>query len=286
LDAEPDPVRVMGLTALAVTAFSANSILCRFALGGGLIDAAGFSSIRIGSGALFLGLVLVLKKHRPGNPARGKNRVLPLMLTLYALFFSLAYTRLDAGTGALILFGTVQATMVLYGRLSGERMNLLQTAGFFMAVSGLVYLVLPGLTAPSPLGAGLMAVAGAAWGIYSLPGRKASDPVSATAFNFMASVPLVLVLGLCLPGPVYITVQGAAAAVLSGTLASGAGYVAWYAALKGLSPARAAIVQLAVPVITALGGMVFLSEMFSSRFLISAFFILAGIGLVFLKKPT
>ena len=285
-DAEPNPVRIIVLTALAVTAFSANSILCRFALGGGLIDAAGFASIRICSGALFLGLVLVLKKYRMRDLARRKNRVMPVMLTLYALFFSLAYTRLDAGTGALILFGAVQATMILYGRLAGERMTGLQMTGFFMAVSGLVYLVLPGLSAPSPLGAVLMAVAGTAWGIYSLLGKKASDPVSATAFNFITSIPLVFVLGLCIPAPVFITFRGAAAAALSGTLASGAGYVAWYAALKGLSPARAAIVQLTAPVITALAGIVFLSEKLSSRFLIASFFILAGVGLVFFKKQT
>jgi drug/metabolite transporter (DMT)-like permease len=283
-DAGPNPVRIMALTALALTAFSANSILCRFALGGGLIDAAGFTSIRICSGALFLGIVLVLKKYRLKKIGNQKNRLMPIMLTLYALFFSYAYTRLDAGTGALILFGAVQATMILSAWLSGERMSRLQFTGFFMAISGLVYLVFPGLKAPSPLGACLMTLAGMAWGIYSLLGRKTPDPVSATAFNFMVSIPLVFIPGLCIPTPVFITAKGAAAAILSGTLASGAGYVIWATASRGLSSTQAAIVQLSVPVITALCGILFLSEMISSRFLMASFFILSGIGLAFLKK--
>jgi drug/metabolite transporter (DMT)-like permease len=163
-------------------------------------------------------------------------------------------------------------------------MNRLQFTGFFMAISGLVVLVFPGLKAPSPLGASLMAIAGMAWGIYSLLGRKTPDALSATAFNFMISIPLVFILGLCIPTPFFITAKGAAAAILSGTLASGAGYVIWTAALQGLTSTQAAIVQLTVPVITALCGILFLSEMISSRFLIASFLILSGIGLAFLKK--
>ncbi len=277
-------VRVMMLTAIAMTAFSANSILCRFALGGALIDAASFTSIRICSGALFLGVMFVSKKNTlKGLPAENKG-LMPIMLTVYALFFSYAYIRLDAGTGALILFGAVQTTMILSGWLSGERMNVLQFTGFLMAASGLVYLVFPGLSAPSPFGAFLMAIAGVAWGVYSLLGKKASDPFCATVFNFTVSIPLVLMFGFLISTPVLITIKGAGAAALSGTLASGAGYVIWYTALKGLSSTKAAIVQLTVPVITALCGIIFLSEIFSLRFLIASFFILTGIGLAFLKK--
>ena len=279
-----NPVRIITLTVLAMAAFSANSILCRFALGGALIDAASFTSIRICSGALFLGAVILLKKQSVRDLANQKNWFMPIMLTVYAWFFSYAYIRLGAGTGALILFGAVQATMILSGWLSGEKMNVMQFIGFLMAVSGLVYLVFPGLSAPSPLGAFLMSIAGMAWGVYSLLGKKASDPVSATAFNFIISIPLVLIFRLFASTPVFVTLKGAAIAALSGIFASGAGYVIWYAALKGLSSTRAAIVQLTVPVITALCGIVFLSEIASSRFLIASFLILSGVGLAFSKK--
>ncbi len=274
----------MALTVLAMAAFSANSILCRFALGGHLIDAASFTSIRICSGALFLGVALMLKNHPLHGFTNQKNRLMPIMLTAYALFFSFAYTRLSAGTGALILFGAVQATMICSGWLSQEKMNRLQFIGLFMAVLGLVYLVFPGLNSPAPLGACLMTLSGMAWGIYSILGRRALDPISTTAYNFIFSIPLVLIFGFFISAPVFVTFKGVAAAGVSGALASGAGYVIWYAALKGLSSAQAAIVQLTVPVITALCGIVFLSEMLSSRFLIASFFILFGVGLSFLKK--
>jgi drug/metabolite transporter (DMT)-like permease len=213
-----------------------------------------------------------------------KKCLMPMMLTTYALFFSYAYITLGAGTGALILFGAVQATMIFSGWLSGERMTILQFAGFFLAVSGLVYLVFPGLSAPSPYGACLMALAGIAWGIYSLLGRQSADPVSTTAFNFIYSIPIVLAARLVVSFPIFFTVKGVAAAVVSGTLASGAGYVIWYAALNRLSSTRAAIVQLIVPVLAALGGLVFLSETFSLRLMTASAITLSGVGMA-LTRP-
>ncbi|MBT7260067.1 MAG: DMT family transporter [Desulfobacula sp.] len=271
-------------TSLSLVAFAANSILCRFALGGELIDAASFTSIRICSGAIFLGIILMLTKRGTMHISYKTQWMMPVMLTMYALFFSYAYTSLSTGTGALILFGAVQATMIISGWISGERMNLIQVAGFFLAVIGLVYLVSPGLSSPSPLGAALMTIAGIAWGIYSLFGRQTKDPVITTTLNFIYSIPIVLIAGLLIASPVLITSKGVFAAVISGTLASGAGYVIWYAALKGLNATRAAIIQLTVPVIAAMGGIVLLSETFSARLFISSIIILSGVGLALHKK--
>ena len=197
------PLRIFFLTALAMTAFAANSILCRFALDGGLIDAASFTAIRMGSGILVPGLMAIVR-NGPVRPLKGRTVWMPVMLAAYALFFSFAYIRLGAGTGALILFGAVQATMILAGRMAGERLSVLQTAGLAMALSGLVCLVFPGLHAPSPLYAGMMAMAGAAWGVYSLLGKRESDPVSATADNFILALPLVLAAGFLIGKPVQI----------------------------------------------------------------------------------
>jgi len=209
---------------------------------------------------------------------------MPVMLTSYALCFSYAYTSLSTGTGALILFGAVQATMIIFGWVSGERMNVIQFTGFFMAIAGLVYLVFPGISSPSPLGAALMTIAGIAWGVYSLLGRQAKDPVITTSLNFIYSIPLVLISGLLMATPELTTSKGVFAAVLSGALASGAGYVIWYAALKDLNATRAAIIQLTVPVLASIGGIVLLSENFSARLFISSITILSGVGLALHKK--
>jgi drug/metabolite transporter (DMT)-like permease len=199
------------------------------------------------------------------------------MLFLYAVAFSFAYLSLSAGTGALILFGVVQATMILAGLLSGERPHVLQWAGLLIAVAGLVYLVFPGLSAPSPLGAALMALAGVAWGIYSLRGREARDPIAATAHNFIYSVPLVLGASVLMRTHVHLSVKGVLLALVSGALTSGLGYILWYAALRGLTATRAALVQLVVPVLAAVGGVLFLSESITLRLFISAVAILGGV---------
>jgi len=201
------------------------------------------------------------------------------MLFLYAVPFSLAYVSLGAGTGALILFGAVQATMLGAALTSGERPRVQHWAGLMLALGGLVYLVLPGLTAPSPVGSALMTAAGVSWGIYSVRGRRATDPLAETAGNFARAVPLALGVSIVAAAYASWSLEGAALAVLSGALASGLGYVAWYAALAGLTATRAASVQLAVPVIAAVGGVVLLAEPVAVRLVASAILILGGVGL-------
>ncbi|MBT4875858.1 MAG: DMT family transporter [Desulfobacula sp.] len=277
-------MKIILFTTISLTAFAANSILCRFALGGKLIDAASFTSIRICSGALFLGIIYLLTKQNKNHISYKNKWMMPVMLSIYAFFFSYAYLSLSTGTGALILFGAVQTTMIISGWISGERMNFIQFTGLFLAVTGLVYLVFPGISSPSPLGAFLMGVAGIAWGVYSLLGRQAGNPVITSAFNFIYSIPMVLTAAFLISSPVLITSKGVLAAAISGTLASGAGYVIWYTALKGLTSTRAAIVQLTVPVIAAIGGIILLSEAFSARLFIASIIILSGVGLALSKK--
>jgi len=278
-------LKTIGLTCLAMAAFAANSIFCRFALGETAMDAGAFTLIRLVSGAIVLGILTGRKAFTPPAMKNGKPWIMPLMLALYALFFSHAYVNLGAGTGALILFGAVQATMIIAGVMAGERPGLVRVLGMATAIMGLVYLVFPGLSAPSPLGAFLMTLAGIFWGIYSLLGKETHDPVAATAFNFIWAVPLVL-------APVFFSSDfslakyfygaGFWAAILSGTLASGTGYIIWYSAIKGLTPTQAASVQLTVPVIASIGGIIFLSEAFSLRLFIASIAILSGVGLALL----
>ena len=206
------------------------------------------------------------------------------MLFLYAIAFSFAYLSLSTGTGALILFGTVQATMILAALRSGERPGLSEWAGLTIALAGLVYLVFPGLAAPSPTGSALMAVAGISWGIYSLRGRGTTDPLADTTFNFVRSVPLVVAVSLLTLGSLELSPKGVWLACLSGSLASGVGYVAWYAALRGMTRARAATVQLSVPVLAAAGGVATLSEDISIRLLLSTLLILGGLGLALVPR--
>jgi drug/metabolite transporter (DMT)-like permease len=278
-------LKTIVLTCLAMTAFAANSIFCRFALGDGAMDAGAFTLVRLVSGALALWILAGRNAFRPPVMDGRRPWAMPLMLAMYALFFSYAYVDLGVGTGALVLFGAVQATMIIAGVLAGERPGPVRVLGMATALIGLVYLVFPGLSAPSPLGAFLMTLAGISWGLYSLMGKQARDPVAATAFNFIWSVPIILAPVLFLSGfspGKYFGGVGFWAAVLSGTLASGCGYVIWYAAIKGLSPARAASVQLTVPVIATVGGIFFLSEAFSIRLFIASAAILSGVALALL----
>jgi drug/metabolite transporter (DMT)-like permease len=206
------------------------------------------------------------------------------MLFLYAVPFSFSYVSLSTGTGALILFGAVQATMLIAGVASGERPLPLQWTGIALAIGGLVYMVLPGVSAPSPTGSALMAVAGVAWGLYSLRGRGAEDPLAETGANFVRSVPLAVAVSVIALGDLHLTARGAALAVASGAAASGLGYVIWYAALRGLSATAAAIVQLSVPVLAALGGVVFMGETISRRLLIASALILGGVLLALTRR--
>ncbi len=262
---------------LALVAFAANSILCRLALGQSDIDAASFSTIRLGSGAAALLLASLWLRHRL-FPVEG-TWMSAMILSLYAIPFSFAYLSLSAGTGALILFGSVQATMLLVAVGLGERPHAMQWIGLTLALAGLVYLVLPGLAAPSPAGSALMTIAGVSWGIYSVRGRGTNGPLLETTGNFVRSVPLALAVSLISLRQGHVTPAGALLAVASGALASGAGYVFWYAALTGLSATRAAMVQLPVPVLAAAGGVIFLTETITLRLVGATILILGGVGL-------
>jgi drug/metabolite transporter (DMT)-like permease len=279
------PARTLLLTAIAMLAFAANSLLCRLALQHGSIDPASFGSARLASGALVLAAILRLRARPPTSRVQARpDWLAATMLWAYVACFSFAYLTLAAGTGALILFGAVQVTMFSAGLRGGERFTATAWAGLVLAVGGLIYLVLPGVAAPAPQGAALMAAAGMAWGIYSLRGRHAGEPVAATAGNFARATPLALALSLVFASACHASAQGLALAVASGAVSSGLGYVVWYAALPGLSALRAATVQLSVPPLAAAGGVLLLAEVLTMRLLWSSAAILGGIALVLFSR--
>ena len=273
--------RVLALTALTMVAFAGNSLLCRAALGHTHIDATSFTTIRLISGALVLWLITCLR--RGTRSGRGNWRS-ALALFIYAAGFSYAYLSLPASSGALLLFGAVQATMIGYGIWSGERLRYLQLAGLILAFAGLIGLLLPGVTAPPLFGSLLMLGAGVAWGIYSLRGRGAGDPIAVTAGNFLRTVPIAIILSAFTFKGIAMDAEGFGYAVASGALASGLGYAVWYMVLPALKATRAASVQLSVPVIAALGGVLFLGEHISLRLVLASVAILGGIALVILEK--
>jgi drug/metabolite transporter (DMT)-like permease len=269
-------VRIVLLTALAMLAFAGNSLLCRIALRDTAIDAASFTAIRIASGALMLAILL---KARGTRPMAGGSWLAALMLFSYAAFFSFAYRELSAATGALLLFGAVQMTMMGFGFFFGERLGALKLAGLALALGGLVTLLLPGLAAPPLQGAAFMVAAGASWGVYSILGKGLGEPTAATGGNFMRAVPFAAALGLAAMDHSSVDLHGALYAVLSGAITSGLGYALWYAALPALSSTSAAIIQLSVPAIAALGGALLLSEQVTTRLLIASAAILGGIAI-------
>ena len=274
-------LRVISLTSLAMIAFAGNSLLCRVALKHTAIDPASFTAIRLISGALMLWLVVRIKHRAPhGNG----NWWSAFALFFYAAGFSFAYVSLPAATGALLLFGAVQVTMVGHGIWSGERLLRLQFAGLVLAFGGLVGLLLPGLSAPPLAGSLLMLGAGVAWGVYSLRGKQVGDPTRVTAGNFLRAVPIAILLSLLMSSHASLDAAGFWYAVVSGALASGVGYAIWYTALPALRYTSAASVQLSVPVIAALGGIVFLGEPISVRLVLASIAILGGIALVIFKK--
>ena len=282
------PGRTALLATFTLVAFAANSVFCRLALGENAIDAASFSTLRLGSGAITLAIIMAFRAESKWLANHG-NWPSAVLLFLYAAPFSFAYISLSAGTGALILFGTVQVTMLLAGLFAGERPSVAQWAGLASALGGLVYFVFPGLTAPAPLGSGLMIVAGIAWGIYSLRGRGEGSPVAVTAGNFVRAVPLAVILSVVFIKDSHVTGRGAGLAIVSGGLTSGLGYVLWYTAIKGFTATRAAVVQLPVPVLSAIGGVMFLSEGLSLRLVVASATILGGVWLAILergKEPT
>jgi drug/metabolite transporter (DMT)-like permease len=276
-------IKTIALTSFSLVAFAANSVLCRLALKEGEIDPASFTMVRLLAGVIVL-MVILKSTNRRGSDSSTGNWKAALMLFIYAAAFSFAYVTLDTATGALILFGAVQLTMVFAGWIKGARLTWVEWLGMTVAFGGLVYLVLPGVTAPTPMGFGLMASAGAAWGLYTLMGRYSTDPLADTTYNFARSLPfliaLVAVTAIGSTDNFRFSVNGVLLAVISGGIASGIGYAIWYTALRGLSGTVAAVVQLAVPAIAALGGVVFVSESISQRLLISAAMTLGGIFLV------
>lgn len=318
-------VRRVWPTILAMIAFAGNSLLARLALADGAIDAASFTALRLLSGAAVLAVIVFAPRIAARSP-RGRlsvgaavagapsarlegSLVATLALFAYALFFSLAYLRLGAAVGALILFASVQATMIATGLARGERPSARESAGLALAFGAFVWWLVPGLTRPDPLGLSMMVASGIAWGVYSLKGRGARDPLAATAGNFIYAVPLALpllaasvlglpglemsALGLSGPGgpastgsPIIgaITLEGALIACLSGGVTSALGYILWYRALAGLTALAAAIVQLSVPVIAAVGAVLFLGEPLTARFAIAGSLVILGIGLALVAK--
>lgn len=266
-----------------LVAFSANSILCRLALRDSQIDAATFTSIRILAGAIALFCIVVIPKHKTAKSIGG-SWMLAMMLFGYAAAFSFAYIDVNASTGGLILFGTVQATMVLLGIMRGERPGLSESIGLAIALIGLVYLFFPRLESPSLMGGGLMTVAGVCWGFYSIFGKSQTEPEGATAGNFIRAVPFAIILFLVFISQSHATPNGVALAVVSGAITSGLGYILWYQALAWLTPTRSAVLQLLVPVLVALESAVFLGESLSWSLIWASCLILGGAMIAILGK--
>jgi len=279
-------VRTLLLTTVAMTAFAGNSLLCRAALRDTDIDAATFTSVRLASGALMLWLLVSLRGNRA--PLKQGSWGSALALFAYAAAFSYAYGGLSAAMGALLLFGSVQATMISIGIVRGNRPHWAQWAGFVVAFSGLVGLLLPGLTAPPLFSSLLMISAGIAWGVYSLRAKGAGEPTAVTTGNFIRSVPMALALSLVMMAGARIDMAGMGYAIASGAIASGMGYAIWYMALPLLQATTAATVQLSVPVIAAIGGVLLLTEPLTVRLVVAGVAILGGIAIVILagqRKP-
>jgi len=278
--------RVFILTLLAMIAFASNSLLCRAALKQTTVDAATFTFVRVFSGAAALWLIVEMR-HAFGladNRRIHGNWLSALALFAYAAAFSFAYVDLSAGTGALLLFGAVQATMILWGLYKGERLDAIQIAGFIVAVAGLIILVFPSLSAPPLIDSILMLGAGLAWGIYSLRGKREENPASVTAGNFARAVPFAAVVSIVSVRWLHVDLSGVSYAIISGAITSALGYVIWYSALPDLKGASAATVQLSVPVLAATGGILLLGEPLTLRYLLASMAILGGIALVVLER--
>jgi drug/metabolite transporter (DMT)-like permease len=273
--------RIFLLTSLAMTAFASNSLLCRLALKQTAIDSATFTFVRVFSGAIALCLVTRMRGiwlDKSGNWPSA------LALFVYAAAFSFAYVGLPAGTGALLLFGAVQATMILWGFHKGERLDLIQVFGLVIALAGLVLLVFPGLSAPPLIGSMLMLSAGVAWGIYSVRGKVAGDAIAVTTGNFVRAVLFAAAGSLALISHAHVDLAGIGYAIISGAITSGLGYVIWYSALSGLRTTSAATVQLSVPVLAAAGGILLLGEPITLRYVFASVAVLGGIALVIWER--
>lgn len=282
MNKEHKPIETLTFTLAALIAFAANSVLCRLALKDAMIDAASFTAIRLLSGILmFLILYRFTVKPNAANQQRTSGSWKSAgLLFIYAASFSFAYISLDTGTGALVLFGAVQLTMIAMQFFAGKRLHLAEWFGVTVSFSGLVYLVYPTLATPSLMGSILMGLSGVAWGIYTLRGRGATDPMWQTALNFYFTLPLVITLGIVSFPMLNVSAYGVMLAVVSGALASALGYTLWYIALRGLSSIEAAVVQLSVPIIAAFGGVLFVAESISLRLVLACLLVLGGIVVV------
>jgi drug/metabolite transporter (DMT)-like permease len=276
--------RTAVLTCIALLCFSANSILCRLALAPKLIDPASFTTVRILSAAVMLTASVWLKyRHFPGL-GRAKARSVAAVF-VYLVFFSFAYTRLGAATGALVLIAAVQFTMLCIALFQGERFALLSWAGFALAVGAVLWLLLPGATAPDLPGAALMAVSGAAWGFFTVFARGADHPEETNASNMLWCLPSALFMNLLWLDGTHWTATGLALATASGAVATGFGYIVWYLALRNLLVTQATTVQLSMPAVVALAGVVFLAEPLTARLLVASAAMLGGIGLALIRRP-
>ncbi len=275
--------KTFAYTSLALIAFAGNSLICRIALKEGAIEPAMFTSIRLLSGAIALILIVSITKKSDTTNSKG-SWFSAAMLFIYAATFSYAYVSLETGTGALFLFGTVQITMIAYSLLCGNKMSIIEWLGVMLALSGFIYLMLPGAKAPSLSGFILMTVCGIGWGIYSIRGKTTKHPLHDTAFNFLRTIPFLLLLLYFVLQENNFTSKGVGLALFSGVITSGLGYIIWYSALKGLTTVQASIVQLFVPVLAGLGGLIFVNEVISFRLFVSALLILGGILLLIIKK--
>ena len=279
-------------TTLALLAFAGNSVLCRLALAEQSIDAVSFTVIRLVSGICVLWLLvrIIGNNHASNSTGTRLNNtwLSALCLFIYAVAFSYAYIQLDTGTGALILFAAVQISMLTFALYSGESLSKFAISGFVLAISGFVYLVAPNLSTPSFGGFVLMAVSGLAWAAYTLLGKKSKNPIQDSYTNFVHTLPFICLISATVyfiaPESIDISLTGLLLATTSGAVASGIGYAIWYAALNNLSAANAAVLQLLVPVLAAFSGVIFLNEVLTIEFILSATMVLGGILMVILNN--
>lgn len=270
-------------TSLALIAFAANSVLCRLALGNGSIDAASFTVIRLLSGAVVLCVILSFQRNNQDALSKG-SWMASFTLFLYAITFSYAYLSVDTGTGALILFGSVQITMIILSIIGGTRLHITEWFGVVIAITGFIYFILPNVSTPSMNGFILMTISGISWGVYTLIGRRSKNPLTDTTYNFVRTIPFVVLLAVFTLDNMSYSNDGVILALLSGGITSGVGYTIWYIALNDLSSTQASVIQLSVPIIAAIGGVIFVSELITFRLIISAIIVLGGILMVVLGK--
>jgi len=280
-------IKITMLTLTALIAFAANSVLCRLALDIYHMDAGVFTVIRLLSGAVVLLIILYIKHNRDMHSIHfelTRNWLAATMLFIYATAFSFAYITLDTGVGALILFGSVQITIIVYSIYTGNRLNMAEWVGLALSFTGFVYLIYPDLSSPSSIGFLLMSIAGIAWGLYTIQGKKSKKPLLDTTLNFIKTLPFIAALALLTLPQAQFNLPGVLLALLSGGIASGIGYAVWYMALSGLSHSQTAVVQLAVPVIATIGGVIFVSEEMTLRLIISTVMVLGGILIIISRQ--